>query len=674
MSGFITALIKQRIEAKKAGPNTSERLKEIIGIIRKYDYDDGITPEILVGIIQDLGPTSVKIGQIASQQSEYIPAEYADALSKLRSSVTPMDIETVYSQIEKHLGKPVNELFASFDEKPLGSASIGQVHKAVLFDGTVVAVKVRRPGVVDTVARDFALIEKILDSFIKEDSGGIDIKGFISELEKTSKIELDFTNEAANLEKFWENNQGRPGIESPRCYRDYTNEAILTEDFVIGYEVGDTAFVDALDETERDRIAALISDNFASQVLIDGFYHADPHSGNVLIKDRPLDEQSTAVDSETEAEAEDEGEAEDEAKVEAPEAEAEAAGDAEVEAPEAEAEAETENGAEAEGEAEVPEAEAENEAEAEGETEAETEAEDRAKAEASEAEAENGDEAAEEAEAEAEHQLELPEHNIEWIDFGMMGILSTQQRQILIDLVTAIVLKDAYALKRTVLKAARPKGDIDHGALLEMCEDMCDLYTGSDLGDFDLGDLLSTVIGGLQDEDYAIDPFLTNLARGIVAVEGTVKALSPNTNILNFFLDKVDTGLNFDFSNLSSDDLSEMDPEIAMGLLKYLDSVTTSSSKTAQALDMLEKGQVIIRTNLGFEDKALKAVNRIANYAIRAFILVGILIASSLLCTISPTAMETTPLLMSFPVLGSVGYVVSIFFAYRLYQDVKNNR
>lgn len=120
-----------------------------------------------MGIIQDLGPTFVKIGQIASQQSEYIPPAYCDALATLRSSVAPMDLETVHAQIEKHLGKPTSELFASFDDKPLGSASIGQVHRAELFDGTVVAVKVRRSGVVDTVARDFALIEKLLDTFVK---------------------------------------------------------------------------------------------------------------------------------------------------------------------------------------------------------------------------------------------------------------------------------------------------------------------------------------------------------------------------------------------------------------------------------------------------------------------------------------------------------------------------
>ena len=124
MSNFITALMKQRKDAKKAEPDTNGRLKEILAVLKKYNYDDGITPEIVVGILEDLGPTFVKIGQIASQQTEYLPKEYCDALAKLRSKVAPMDIETVNAQIEKYLGKPVSELYASFDEKPLGSASI----------------------------------------------------------------------------------------------------------------------------------------------------------------------------------------------------------------------------------------------------------------------------------------------------------------------------------------------------------------------------------------------------------------------------------------------------------------------------------------------------------------------------------------------------------------------
>ena len=565
MSSFITALIKQRRQAKKAEPNTSGRLKEILSVLKKYNYDDGITPEITVNILQDLGPTFVKIGQIASQQAEYIPPEYCDALAKLRSRVAPMDIETVYEQIEKYLGKPAIELFASFDETPLGSASIAQVHKATLFDGTVVAVKVRRPGIVDTVARDFALIEKILDTFVKKDKGGLDIRGLITELENTSKTELDLTNEAKNLDRFYENNAGRALVESPKCYRELTCEAVLTESFVTGTEISNTGFLDSLGDDERARIAALVADNFASQILTDGFYHADPHSGNVLIKEP------------------------------------------------------------------VPGSPA----------------------------------------ASGEERSPLPEHGIEWIDFGMMGTLTAKQRQSLIDIVTSVVMHDPYRLKRIVMQVAQPQGEIDHGALLEMCEDMCGQYTGTDFGDFDLGDLMGTIINGLKEENYKIDPFLTNLSRGIIAAEGTIKTLSPNVNILNFFTDKVDTGLDL---KLDLEHPEEMNPEIAVKLFRLAQAVTDSSSKTADTLDMLEKGQIRVRTDFGFEEKALDTVRKLTSYAVRALIIAALLIGSTMLCTTSAFADGGKAVAYVFRGIGIAGYVVSLFFAQRLIRNMKKGK
>ncbi len=575
MSNFITALIKMRKDAKKVGPDTSGRLKEILAILKKYNYDDGITPEIIANILQDLGPTFVKIGQIASQQGEYIPADYCDALMKLRSKVAPMDIETVYSQIRKYLGKPVEELFASFSDKPLGSASVGQVHRAELFDGTVVAVKVRRPGVVDTVARDFALIEKILDQFVKGNLGGFDIKGFILELEKTSKVELDFTNEASNLQRFCKNNEGREQVIVPKCYGELTCEAVLTEDFVTGNEVSDVDFLKMLGDEERERIAALIADNFASQVLTDGFYHADPHSGNVFIM--------PPVPCETGASS----------------------------------------------------------------------AEDTEDSEAS------------------EQAMQLPEHPIEWIDFGMMGTLTTKQRQLLIDIVTNVVMHDAYGLKNTVLQIAQPQGEINHGALLEMCESMCGQYTGADFGDFDLGDLLGTILSNLQDENYRIDPFITNLARGITAVEGTIKTLSPKVNILNFFTSKVNTGLNF---NINMEHPEEMNPEIAMKLLQLANGIIDSSAKTAETLDMLEKGQLKVRTDFSFEEKALDAVSRLAGYAIRALIIVALIIGSGLLCTTSALTVDKVAGAIAFRAVGICGIIVSLFFAQRLFREMKKGK
>ena len=592
MSNFITALMKQRKDAQKDEPKVNKRLKEVLDVLRKYNYDDGITPEITVNILTDLGPTFVKIGQIASQQAAYLPREYCDALAKLRSKVAPMDFATVNEQVEKYLGKPVSELYASFDENPLGSASIAQVHRAELFDGTVVAVKVRRPGVVETVAQDFALIEKILDKFVKKPVKGLDLKGFVTELEKTSMIELDLTNEANNLDRFWNNNTGREKVESPRCYRDLTCEAVLTESFVQGTEVSDTDFLATLDDEERKRLAALVADNFASQILTDGFYHADPHSGNVLIRD-PLPGESY-LQAETVKPAEKQPVRSDEESGDKPE----------------------------------------------------------------------------------EEKIPLPGHSIEWIDFGMMGTLTSRQRQILIDIVTNVVMHDAYGLKKTVLQIATPKGEIDHGAMLTMCEEMCGQFGGNDVGDFNLGDLMNTILDALEAGNFDVDPFLTNLARGIIAAEGTIKTLSPDVNILNAFMDKVDIGIDLDLTNLDDkESLKKLNPDIALKLMQLAKGVTDSSAKTAETLDMLEKGQIKVRTDFAFEDHALDTVTRLAHYAIRALIIVAVLIGSAILCTSSSFAGDNVAAVtVVFRAIGFCGIVVSLFFAQRLIREMKKGK
>ena len=146
---------------KDVVPDAGARFNEIWGILKKHDLDEkNATPERVVALLQDLGPTFIKLGQIASTHPELLPKEYCDALGKLRTKVEPLDIGTVKSQIEKELGAPVEELFAEFDENPVGSASIAQVHRAVLPDGsTEVAVKVQRPGVIGTVTNDLAVLE-----------------------------------------------------------------------------------------------------------------------------------------------------------------------------------------------------------------------------------------------------------------------------------------------------------------------------------------------------------------------------------------------------------------------------------------------------------------------------------------------------------------------------------
>ena len=592
MSNFLTALIKQRNDAKKSDTSAG-RLKEIISIINKYDYDNGITPEIVVSILEDLGPTFVKLGQIASQQSDSIPPEYCDALISLRSNVAPMELDEVNAQIEKYLGAPTDEVFASFDPKPLGSASIAQVHKATLQDGTVVAVKVRRPGVVDTVARDFALMEKALnlnDKLARGKTLGFDLKSMVKELETTSKMELDFTNEANNLNRFWENNQDRDYVTSPKCYQDYTNEAILTEDFAEGKEAGDTSFMASLSDEDRERLAKLVADNFASQILSDGFYHADPHSGNVLVQRVPVVKPAV----------------EDEESVEDVEAAA-----ADIEAAAADA------------------------------------------ATASEA-----------AAADAEPVEEELTYGINWIDFGMMGTLTAKQRQILLDLVSSLLKQDPYAMKKIVLQIAVPEGEIDHGAMLDMCETMCAQSNGTDLGDFSLGDLLSMILGGLAEENYKVDPFLTNLARGIIAAEGTVRTIDPNANIMNSFLEQVNLA-----PSLESFDLDQTLKTLLMKYLQSADSNTLLPTKAVQTLDMLEKGQITVHSGLKLEEKSVKTLEHITNNAIYAALSIALFIGSTIMCLI-PGATHTVE---GIPAIGFSGFVLGLIFMWLTYRKVNKS-
>ena len=155
-------------------------------------------------------------------------------------------------------------------------------------------------------------------------------------------------------------------------------------------------------------------------------------------------------------------------------------------------------------------------------------------------------------------------------------------------------------------------------------------------------------------------------------MEGTVKTLSPRVNILNYFTDKVGGGLGF---NLNLEHPEEMNPEIAMKLLQLANGLTNSAVKTADTLDMLEKGQIKVRTDMAFEQKALDAINRIATYAIRAVIIIALLIGSCLLCTASALTGEgVAAVTIVFRAIGFVGIVVSLFFAQRLIREMKKGK
>lgn len=265
-----------------------KRMNEIMRIMRQYKVLHGLTPEQAVEVLQALGPTYVKIGQLASNRSDLLPKAYCDAFEKLRDDANPMPFDVVIEQIDRAYGKSWHEVFASIDPVPLGAASIAQVHKATLLDGTTVAVKVRRPGVAESMAEDIMLMKHLLalGEFASNSHRDIllSLEGFIEEIERTTASEVDFTSELHNLMRFHDELADEEGVTSPVAYPQYSCESVLVMEFVQGAEISHTQ---ALREQGIDvsALARRVCQSYVTQVLDDGFFHADPHPGNILVRD-----------------------------------------------------------------------------------------------------------------------------------------------------------------------------------------------------------------------------------------------------------------------------------------------------------------------------------------------------------------------------------------------------
>lgn len=261
------------------------RIREILGILRRQGVMKGWTPEKLCAVLEQLGPTYIKLGQLMSTRSDILPEKYCRALEKLRSQVMPVELSEIQEVIEREYGAPLSAVFASFQESPVGSASIAQVHRATLLDGTAVAVKVQRPGVRETMDRDMALLMRAARLLNRSGVVGdaVDFQMLLREMWQAAHQEMDFVQEAAHLEEFAKCNADVANVACPRVFRQYTTPLVLVMEWVDGIAIDDLA---ALREAGYDLpdISRKLAENFAKQVLDDAFFHADPHAGNLRVR------------------------------------------------------------------------------------------------------------------------------------------------------------------------------------------------------------------------------------------------------------------------------------------------------------------------------------------------------------------------------------------------------
>ena len=234
--------------------------------------------------LEELGPTFIKLGQLLSTRPDIIPADIIEELKNLQDRLPAVATEEIKAQIHKELGRPAEELFQTFAETPLATASIAQVHKAALHDGQQVVCKVRRPGIESTIETDVDIMMGLAYLIEKHLPGGdmYDPIGLVKEFRRSVQRELDFTREGRTINHFEDNFSADETVKIPAVFWDYTGRTVLTMEYVSGIKISN---LDELQEAGYDlkQIARNGADTFLRQVFIHGLFHADPHPGNLYV-------------------------------------------------------------------------------------------------------------------------------------------------------------------------------------------------------------------------------------------------------------------------------------------------------------------------------------------------------------------------------------------------------
>ena len=262
---------------------------------KKWSYPNGYSEDklnqrrqrqavwIREGLLE-LGPTFIKVGQLFSTRADLFPVAYVNELSKLQDQVPAFGYEQVEKIIQEDLGKSIAQLFASFDPIPLAAASLGQVHKAKLTSGEEVVVKIQRPGLKKLFTIDLAILQKITQYFQNHPKWGKgrDWNGIYDECCKILWLEADYLHEGRNADTFRRNFRGEDWVKVPRVYWRYASPRVLTLEYLPGIKISHYEAIEAAG-LDRKELAQLGAKAYLRQLLNDGFFHADPHPGNLAV-------------------------------------------------------------------------------------------------------------------------------------------------------------------------------------------------------------------------------------------------------------------------------------------------------------------------------------------------------------------------------------------------------
>ena len=271
-----------------------QRFDEIIGVAKRHHLgnllsnkseDEDFEVSDLRYAMEELGPAFIKLGQLLATRPDLVGNEIADDLKLLRDNTPTTPFDEMRVVIEEELGKPLEEVYSEFNEEPLGSASIGQVYKATLKEsGEEVAVKVQKPGIYDIIVPDVKILNNLagtVDKYVTK-SRTFNLPAMAKEFERSIFKELDYMEEVRNLSKIRNNFKDVDYIKFPEVYQENCTSKVITMELIDGYELPELygKEIEGINNTE---IAQYGTQSYLKQVLIDGFFHADPHPGNLFV-------------------------------------------------------------------------------------------------------------------------------------------------------------------------------------------------------------------------------------------------------------------------------------------------------------------------------------------------------------------------------------------------------
>ena len=483
-------------------------------------------PERLRMSLEELGPTFIKFGQVLSTRSDFIPPEYLFELAKLQDDVPPFSYDDVESIFLAEMGHKPEELFAEFKREPVAAASIGQVHEGVLRDGDKVVVKVQRPEIEKIIAVDLEILAHIaalMEKYLEELQGHRPTS-IVEEFARTISKEIDYSVEIGNIERFAKQFERNKTIYVPKVYRDLSCERILTMENIQGLKASD---VDQLRKQGADLplVAERGTNLIMEQIFVHGFFHADPHPGNIFI---------------------------------------------------------------------------------------------------------------------------LPDNLICFLDFGMMGRLSRQNRDDFTDLVLYIVARNERKVMESVLKLTNHYEDINRDALSRDLSEMLDRYLYLPLKELEAGKILQDLLELVSRHQIFFKPNFYLMMKAITTVEGVGCILDPDLELLKLaqpFMKKVKS------DRLRLNRIAE---EAGLATSEYVDLLRDLPEELRSILSQLRQG----RMKLEFEHRGLSdlrvALDQVSNRISFAIVLASLIIGSSLIILSG-----IPPKWHDIPIIGLIGFLLA---------------